>query len=104
MLLSIRSEPTTMTISTFVSDLFPFRRACIFGIAFQANGCVYEGEFQRGERHGQGICTFPGGERYAGCWEDGKMHGQGTLDINGRTLAGRAQVAVWAFSASDFGN
>lgn len=53
-----------------------------------ANGCVYVGEFRRGERHGEGVCTFPGGERYTGAWENGKMHGEGTLEIKGRTLSG----------------
>lgn len=55
---------------------------------FEANGCVYDGDFQRGQRHGIGTCTFPGGERYSGSWEKGKMHGEGTLEMKGRTLAG----------------
>lgn len=54
----------------------------------KANGCVYQGNFRRGVRHGYGTCTFPGGERYTGNWEKGKMHGEGTLDIKGRTLTG----------------
>lgn len=53
-----------------------------------ANGCVYEGDFQKGERHGKGICTFPGGEKYNGSWENGKMHGEGTLEIRERKLTG----------------
>lgn len=49
---------------------------------------MYQGTFRRGERHGYGTCTFPGGERYTGNWEKGKMHGEGTLDIKERTLTG----------------
>lgn len=60
---------------------------CVWPV-FKANGCVYEGGFRRGERHGTGTCTFPGGERYAGAWHKGKMHGEGTLEIKGRTLTG----------------
>ncbi|CAM9599710.1 unnamed protein product, partial [Hapterophycus canaliculatus] len=63
-----------------------------------ANGCVYEGPFLRGERHGAcGTCTFPGGEKYVGGWDKGKMHGQGTLEIKERTLTG-----IWDRGVPDF--
>lgn len=70
-----------------------------------ANGCVYEGDFHKGERHGQGICTFPGGERYNGGWGNGKMHGEGTLEIRERTLTGSYthHIAIGALPIMLFG-
>lgn len=63
-----------------------------------ANGCIYEGDFHRGERHGEGTCTFPGGERYTGSWGNGKMHGEGTLEVKGRVLAGEnVQITVHSY-------
>ena len=62
---------------------------------------MYEGDFCRGERHGNGTCTFPGGERYTGSWKGGKMHGEGVLEINGRRLTG-ATVSFFPLSATVF--
>ena len=38
----------------------------------------YVGEWENGERHGQGILTLSDGWKYFGEWKDGKEHGQGT--------------------------
>ncbi len=38
---------------------------------------TYEGERnQEGEYHGQGVMTFPSGEKYVGEFKDGKLHPQ----------------------------
>lgn len=75
---------------------FILRQNAMGGI-LAANGCVYEGDFCRGARHGQGMCTFPGGERYSGGWQNGKMHGEGTLELMGRKLKGKQhQVSRFA--------
>ena len=38
---------------------------------------IYEGDWKRGEIHGQGTYYFLGGDKYEGEWRDGKKHGQG---------------------------
>ena len=38
---------------------------------------IYEGDWKRGEIHGQGTYYFSGGDKYVGEWKDGKKHGQG---------------------------
>lgn len=43
-----------------------------------------QGEWLKGQYHGQGVYTWPDGRKYEGAWEENKMHGQGTYtDING---------------------
>lgn len=45
-----------------------------------SNGDVYEGEFWRGARHGNGIYTeATSGHSYDGVWVRGKRHGRGTF-------------------------
>ncbi|XP_035208399.1 radial spoke head 1 homolog [Stegodyphus dumicola] len=39
----------------------------------------YEGERQRGLRHGFGMYVFPSGARYTGYWRKGLRHGIGTF-------------------------
>lgn len=43
------------------------------------DGSRYEGEWQDGKRHGQGVWTRPDGTTYAGEWKNDKPDGQGTL-------------------------
>ena len=38
---------------------------------------IYEGDWKRGKKHGQGAYYFSGGDKYEGEWKDGKKHGQG---------------------------
>ena len=38
---------------------------------------IYEGDWNRGKKHGQGTYYFSGGDKYVGEWKDGKKHGQG---------------------------
>ena len=38
---------------------------------------IYEGDWKRGKKHGQGTYYFSGGDKYVGEWKDGKKHGQG---------------------------
>ena len=48
------------------------------GTYFFPNRDRYEGDWKRGEIHGQGTYYFSGGDKYVGEWRDGKKHGQGT--------------------------
>ena len=38
----------------------------------------YDGNWKRGEKHGEGTYFFPNGDRYEGRWLKGKQHGEGT--------------------------
>ncbi|KAM7262914.1 hypothetical protein ACFE04_000597 [Oxalis oulophora] len=43
-----------------------------------SDGCMYEGEWKRGMRHGNGKIKFPSGAIYDGEFSGGYMHGAGT--------------------------
>ena len=44
---------------------------------------VYTGEFDdRGNRHGDGTCIYPNGDKYEGSYCDGLMHGKGKFTFN----------------------
>jgi hypothetical protein len=43
-------------------------------------------------KHGQGVETYPSGERFEGNWEDGKRSGYGTTTYPG----GRCYTAFWS--------
>lgn len=38
----------------------------------------YEGEWQQGMKHGQGVMRYPNGDVYRGSWFRDQRHGQGT--------------------------
>ena len=42
-------------------------------------GCIYEGTYNQGRRHGQGRIEYPCGLSYDGDWKDGQPHGQGKM-------------------------
>lgn len=42
-------------------------------------GFTYSGRFEKGERSGDGSCTFNNGRSYVGEWRHDKMHGTGVL-------------------------
>ncbi len=46
---------------------------------FKEGSAKYVGEFQNGQAHGFGICTYANGERYRGEWAEGAFMGKGTL-------------------------
>jgi len=55
-----------------------------------SDGCIYEGEWRRGMRHGNGTLIFPSGAAYEGEFSGGYMHGQGTYTWPGHvTYKGR---------------
>jgi hypothetical protein len=47
------------------------------GVYTWANGDTYDGEWQNGDRHGQGVCIYADGRKYDGEWKNGDRHGQG---------------------------
>jgi hypothetical protein len=55
---------------------------CVNGLAEgrgRASGSAdYSGEFRAGRKHGQGVKTWPNGDRYSGAWQDDRRHGRGT--------------------------
>ena len=44
-------------------------------------GDVYEGEYMKGMRHGEGTYTFADGEKYKGQWFQDQQHGQGVTTL-----------------------
>ena len=48
-----------------------------------ANGDMYIGDWDRGQRHGVGICTYANGDVYEGEWFCDKRHGFGVFDYAG---------------------
>jgi len=40
---------------------------------------VYDGEWRRSKKHGQGVLRYCNGDMYVGFWEDGLPHGNGTF-------------------------
>lgn len=52
---------------------------------FKEGSAKYVGEFQNGQPHGTGICTYANGDRYRGEWADGAFMGKGTLYLNDGT-------------------
>ena len=42
-----------------------------------SSGDVYKGEWESGERHGQGMCFYAAGDVYDGAWFCDKRHGFG---------------------------
>jgi len=52
---------------------------------------IYEGDWKRGEKHGQGTYFFPNRDRYEGDWKRGEIHGQGTYYFSG----GDKYVGEW---------
>ena len=49
------------------------------GIYTWPSGQKYVGEFKDGKKNGQGIFTWPNGQKYVGEFKDGKKNGPGTL-------------------------
>ena len=44
-----------------------------------ATGEIYEGGWNKGYRHGRGVCLYADGSMYEGMWVKGKEHGRGQL-------------------------
>ncbi|ESR41710.1 phosphatidylinositol 4-phosphate 5-kinase 9 [Citrus sinensis] len=55
-----------------------------------SDGCIYEGEWRRGMRHGNGKIRWPSGTVYEGEFSGGYIHGTGTyIGSDGLTYKGR---------------
>ena len=53
------------------------------------NGDVYEGEFVKGKRQGEGTYIFSDGEKYSGQWFQDQQHGRGVFTFkNGNVYDG----------------
>ena len=52
---------------------------------FKEGSAKYVGDFQNGQPHGMGICTYANGDRYRGEWADGAFMGSGTLYLHDGT-------------------
>lgn len=64
---------------------------------FKEGSAKYTGEFQNGQPHGFGICTYSNGDRYRGEWADGAFMGKGTLYLNnGTEVAGYWRAGEFA--------
>jgi len=61
------------------------------GTYFFPDGSRYEGKWKNGKQHGQGTYFFPNGDKYEGKWEDGQKHGQGIYYFS----AGDSFVGQW---------
>ena len=51
-------------------------------IATYPDGTKYVGEFNNGDRHGQGTSTFSWGEKYVGGYKINQKHGYGTYTFS----------------------
>lgn len=47
------------------------------------NTCKYDGQWQNGQYHGEGVYTCADGRRYEGTWRHGKRHGHGRQVLMG---------------------
>jgi len=57
---------------------------------------LYEGEYQKGKRHGLGRQLFDSGDMYDGGWKDGKLHDRGVYYFtNGDKLYGHWADGVY---------
>eukprot|EP00546_Thalassionema_frauenfeldii_P020876 CAMPEP_0178903642 /NCGR_PEP_ID=MMETSP0786-20121207/5266_1 /TAXON_ID=186022 /ORGANISM="Thalassionema frauenfeldii, Strain CCMP 1798" /LENGTH=853 /DNA_ID=CAMNT_0020575027 /DNA_START=141 /DNA_END=2702 /DNA_ORIENTATION=- len=78
------------------------------GILRVDTGDVYEGEWENGQRHGQGVYTWYDGDLYTGPWREGKRHGHGVFVFSdGRLYDGEYNMGqregqgmfVWPYGA-----
>lgn len=59
-----------------------------------ANGDKYEGQWQAGKRHGQGVCLHANGDQYKGQWQADAQHGSGVcIFASGDKYSGVAEVS-----------
>eukprot|EP00727_Mastigamoeba_balamuthi_P004180 m51a1_g1376 hypothetical protein (1390) ;mRNA; r:435518-441159 len=50
---------------------------------------AYNGQWDNGERHGQGTFVYADGSRYSGMWAHGRKEGEGAMELDdGRCIAG----------------
>ncbi|KAJ3621561.1 hypothetical protein MTP99_003678 [Tenebrio molitor] len=55
----------------------------IYGNYFYPHGCEYEGGFEDGMFHGEGVLMYPMGQKLEGYWEKGKMMAYKFSNIDG---------------------
>ncbi|KAI3442911.1 uncharacterized protein J3R85_000623 [Psidium guajava] len=61
-----------------------------FGKYVWSDGCLYEGDWRRGMRHGNGRISWPSGAVYEGEFSGGYKHGEGTyIGVDKMTYKGR---------------
>ena len=58
-------------------------------------GCVYEGQWSKGEIEGKGTATYSNSDVYEGMFQSGKRHGTGTM----RYGSGEAVTGEWVNGA-----
>ena len=60
------------------------------GTYFFPNGDMYIGKWSNGKQHGEGTYLFSNKDKYEGKWKHGKQHGEGTYFFRkGDTFAGK---------------
>jgi hypothetical protein len=57
----------------------------------------YSGEFRAGRKHGQGVKTWPNGDRYSGGWQDDRRHGRGAYVFGRGPWQGERYEGDFAF-------
>lgn len=57
-----------------------------YGTCYYANGLKYVGEWERGQRHGQGTMECKG-SKYVGGWKNGEMNGEGIYSLTDENLS-----------------
>ncbi len=90
----INNKRTSVIIGSFYAVLVlgifvfylvnPFKNKCIkgdcvngYGIYIKHSGIKYEGQWNKGMKHGKGSSLYPGAYTYDGEWRNDRMHGIG---------------------------
>jgi|LauGreDrversion4_2_1035121.scaffolds.fasta_scaffold248318_3 hypothetical protein len=71
------STPGSILTTSHMDKVREVSKIILIGLYIWKDGERYEGEWQDGRFHGQGVKTLPDGTVFDGEWEEGKPVGQG---------------------------